>query len=217
MNNFRHNIVVATGLAVLAALGTQQASAEKAEVDEVRVVNTTPIPVTGTVSGTVGLAPGASVVVSNTAANPVKVTSVASAPQPFQYGGLCNVTGAGSFGLSCIIPSFTVPAGKLLVIEYASAGGCVPAGQIVRLNIGTSVTGLYAFSIFHDLTPTPPASTPTATSACNGAGTSRTMSGQTVRLYASPGTSVSLSLARNADVGSGNFDAQISGHFEDVP
>ena len=68
-----------------------------------------PVSITGssTISGTVGLAPGASVRIDHTVTNPVPVNKVNDAIQPFQPSNICFGP-AGSGG--CTVTIFTVPA-----------------------------------------------------------------------------------------------------------
>ncbi len=105
----------------------------------VEIVGPLPVPVTGTVSGTVsvtgpvsvtgtvGLTSGSSVTVSNAAANPVPVRDLR---EPFQI----RVIGGGSGG-SAKSNDVIVPSGKLLVIEHVAtnvnlSGASVPSTEI---------------------------------------------------------------------------------------
>lgn len=215
MNRLKSSIVSAASFVLIASLGAQSANAQgPPDGVSVRIVNPLPIPVTGTISGTVALTAGAAVVVANTAANPVKVSNVSPAFQPFQYSSNCVTSGSGLSGARCDIGSHLVPSGKLLVIEFASVQGCLTAGQSFRLGIGANAGGGFAT---HALVPSPEAPTPSATTGCNGAGTSLTAAAQVVRIYAVGGTSVFLSGQRNSDQGPASFFATISGHYEDVP
>jgi hypothetical protein len=84
----------------------------------VKIVNPIPLPLTGsvtsTVTGTVGLASGASVQVNNTVTDPVRVRNVNDAIQPFQAEKTCSGTPG------CLVQIVSVPAGKRAVIEYFS-------------------------------------------------------------------------------------------------
>src|SRR5947209_11888442 len=92
--------------------------------------------VTGTVTGTVGLAPGASVMIDSTVGDPVRVRNVNDAIQPVQASAGCLATTIG-----CLPTIYTVPAGKRLVIEYASMRVCILPGQSATLGITTTVGG----------------------------------------------------------------------------
>src|SRR6516165_5539786 len=96
-------------------------------------ISNSPLPVTGSVS----LAPGATVNVNSSAANPVRVRSVNDAIQPVAASASCtspsNTIGCGPATI------YTVPTGKRLVIEYASMDACVLPGQTVELSVYTTL------------------------------------------------------------------------------
>jgi hypothetical protein len=212
-------------MAVLATLGvTNLAAGAGPEAGiNVNVVNTpaNPVPVTGsvsvtgavtgTVTGTVGLTPGTSVLIDNTVGDPVRVRNVNDAIQPVQASSSCLTTALG-----CLPTIYTVPAGKRLVIEYASMDLCVLPGQSATLSIATTVGGQAAF---HYLNGTPPAAAPgTISIGCNSpTPSSEVATGQQVKIYADAGTGVVVTGSRNSTVGSASFHFSISGYLVDVP
>jgi hypothetical protein len=111
----------------------------------VTVTNTAakPVPVTGaitgSITGTVGLAPGSSVLIDNTVGDPVRTRNVNDAIQPVQAKAQCSTDTLG-----CLPTIYTVPAGKRLVIEYASMSACILPGQAAALSISTIVAGTLA-------------------------------------------------------------------------
>ncbi len=218
----RHALITTAVLGTLGVTNLAAGAGPDAGIN-VNVVNSpaNPVPVTGsvsvtgavtgTVTGTVGLAPGASVLIDNTVGDPVRVRNVNDAIQPIQARSSCLVNALG-----CLPTIYTVPAGKRLVIEYASMNVCVLPGQSATLSIATTVGGQ---SVFHYLNGTPPAAGPgTASIGCNsGLPSSEVATGQQVKIYADPGTFVVLTGSRNSTVGSANFQFSISGYLVDVP
>lgn len=111
-----------------------------------------------------------------------------------------------------VYASFTVPADKRLVIEYVSGGSCITAndsadlGYTVSFAVDTIVGDVKARHEvpFHYV------------GAAWGYGKSY-QAGQTVRLYADPGTQVTVSAA-NTLIGTGRIAvrATISGYLESV-
>jgi hypothetical protein len=174
-----------------------------------------PVPVTGSVTGsitgTVGLTPGTSVLIDNTVGDPVRVRNVNDANQPVQAQASCLTTALG-----CLPTIYTVPAGKRLVIEYASMRVCILPGQSATLEIATTVGGQ---SASHYLNGTPPAAGPgTVAIGCNsGTPSSEVATGQQVRIYADAGTGVVVTGSRNGNVGTASFHFSISGYLVDVP
>lgn len=212
-------------LAVLSTLGvTNLATAAGPDAGvNVNVVNTpaNPVPVTGsvsvtgavtgTVTGTVGLTPGTSVLVGNPVTNPVRVRNVNDAIQPVQAQASCLITTLG-----CLPTIYTVPAGKRLVIEYASMRVCILPGQSATLSIATQVGDQ---AVFHYLNGTPPAAGPgTFAIGCNSSlPSSEVAVGEQVKIYADAGTTVVLTGSRNSTTGSASFQFSISGYLVDVP
>ena len=72
--------------------------------------------------------------------------------QPGQAKASCNATGLG-----CFLTFYTLPAGKRLVIEYASMNVCILPGQSARLTISTSVVEAF---VDHLVNTTPVAAAP---------------------------------------------------------
>jgi hypothetical protein len=181
----------------------------------VNVLNT-PLAVTGSVttSGTVNLAPGATVTV-NTSTGPVRVKSVNDGLQPVQAKGSCTVGAAVGCGSGFV---YTVPANKRLVIEYVSLHACGLPGftaswSILLTNVGTPG------NVNHALNVTPPAMGPgNPAIGCNSAPSSTTDVGQVVRLYAETGSIVTFDADRaNGIGGNTTFDFTFSGYLVDVP
>jgi hypothetical protein len=171
-------------------------------------------PATQAVSGTVTLASGASVEVSNTVDNPVRVRNVNDALQPVQFSASC-VSSAGTIGCGPGI-GYSVPSGKRLVIEYASLNVCALPGQTAVLKIFTSAAGTF---VVHSLSSTPVTTSPGAnTIGCNGGVASSIASrGEQVRIYADPGTSVGFEADRDNNNGALDATMTISGYLVDVP
>ncbi|MBA3354685.1 MAG: hypothetical protein H0U18_01850 [Pyrinomonadaceae bacterium] len=106
--------------------------------------------------------------------------------------------------LGCDETIYTVPAGKRLVIEYASMAAEIPVGQVASWNISTFVGGRLERNRFPQTSPAVAFNNVSATEA-----------GQQVRIYADPGTNVEAGGIPNS--GSGSFYFTISGHLVDVP
>jgi hypothetical protein len=183
----------------------------------VNVVNT-PLPVQGTVN--VGNFPASSTVsgsVSITGTPNVKVTNTRSAPvltrdvdnpalQPFQNSQVIS-TPAGLLGGD---GTFTVPAGKRLVIEFLSFQGSWPAGQATtRLFIGVCNSGGGQCQTEFFL--------PAISQGPDFGGNSLFAASSPMRLYADPGTDVTVSVRRNATAGTGLAVVAISGYLVDLP
>jgi len=100
----------------------------------------------------------------------------------------------------------TVPAGKRLVVEYASARGFVPAGQNMVFSIDTNLNGENV-SEFHHVP---------STQQFTSGNTAHFIAGGQVRIYADSG-SVILRCDRDNANGTGTFIFTISGHLLDVP
>ena len=220
MNRLKINVMTATGFAIVAIAGTMlnsryalaQGSAQPGPPGglAVRLVDPLPLPVTGTVDGTFSLAPGATVAVGNTLSNPVPVVNVNNGLQPFQRNRVCTTT-AGSLGCSALVP---VPAGKRLVIEYASLQACILPGQAGYMVVDSTVGG---FATEHVL-PLVVAPGPGSTSiGCNSPAASSLLAvGEQVHLYQDAG-SLNLVAFRTSTAGIADFRFSISGHLEDVP
>jgi len=172
--------------------------------------------VTGSVTGTVGLVPGTSVLIGNTVGNPVRTRNVNDAMQPVQINNHCsspqNTVGCGP----AVAELYKVPAGKRLVIEYASLEVCSLPGQTATLHIKTT---LGANFVDHTVGVTPAAAGPGSTSiGCNsGAASSTTAIGKQVRLYVDAGNELVLEGFRNSALGNMSFDFSMSGYLVDIP
>lgn len=147
----------------------------------------------------------APVTVQNTSANPVPVRGavvVTNQPTstPFQTSRACEVV---QVSVQCDL--YTVPAGKRAVIEYFSfshgARGADVPGFDMRPALFTTVSGTTIRSFIQPLVVMGPSEGGT---------------GQVVRLYADPGTTVVGRVVAGSALG---FDAlfSISGVLEDVP
>ena len=177
-----------------------------------------PVPVTGAVTGsitgTVGLAPGTGVFIDNTSNDPVRVRNVNDAIQPVQASKPLTIDDT-SLGIQSVL--YKVPSGKRLVIEYGSLDvGCALPGQTFTLSLATNLGGTL---VGHSLGATLPTAPPgTSNIACNGVlASSTTAMGQKSRLYADPGTEVSLTVNRSNRTGVAAIEVAIAGYLVDVP
>jgi len=121
---------IATSTALVLALAGSANAAGPTDGINVNVLNA-PLPVTGTLSGSVT----GSVSVNNSAASPVPVRDVDSAAtQPIQFR-LCFAAGLG-LPVSCnsIPHEVQLAADKRLVIEYVS-GGCFLGGEVTNVKV----------------------------------------------------------------------------------
>jgi len=224
MNKAVHTLIIAT-LVSLAACWATASRAQHGPPGGLSVnVENTPLPVTGSldVSGAVPLAPGASVTlapgtsvtINNSAVNPVRVRDVNDANQPIAASTTCD-SPAATIGCGPAM-IYTVPAGKRLVIEYASLDGCILPGQSVELSVSTQLNGAFTR---HAVNIAPPAAGPgVGVIACNIPNASSiTAIGQQIRLYADGGTQVLVEGDRNSNLGLASFSFSISGYLVDVP
>ena len=135
----------------------------------------------------------------NLPSTPVPVREVNNpAIQPFQAAGFYPFTGQGSGG---VITLFTVPNGKRLVIEYATAQGQLPMGAKLQGFITTTVGGVTAE---HQLVMIDQGVL---------AGSVVFAAAQPMRLYADPGTTVLADVGRDPFTGGGGVAVTISGYF----
>jgi len=131
-----------------------------------------------------------------TTVNPVRANA---APVAFQQS-LKGTMAAGTEGLNL---TFTVPAGKQLVIEYVAGNCFVPSGQACVLSIFTQV-GASAIQFNVETNNVGPF----------GGGNDLWRAGQVVRLYANSGTIVTLRADRNSPTGTANVTfMSISGYL----
>jgi hypothetical protein len=195
---------VCMALSIMATVYVADMAAQSEPVGPVKpvvVVNTpdAPVPVTGTVGITTNqpVPVTGSVTVATTEGNPLLVSDVNNiAREPFQR----------ILFLPAGPTSFVVPAGKSMVIEFASMNTAVDTGcRVVALVIQTTLAGTTAgFSLppTHAILP----------------GRNFDTVGQQVRIYADPGTQVSFSPFTQTS-GSCNLigSISISGYLVDVP
>lgn len=123
------------------------------------------------------------------------------ARQPVQAQAACQANNV----IGCLPIIYTVPAGKRLVIEFASMNANLPAGQTAQLAIQTSAGGE---TVNHHFPLTPP--------AVPFQGQGAAAAGQQVRLYADAGTVVTVQGTRNIATGTAFFNFSISGYLVDV-
>jgi hypothetical protein len=145
------------------------------------------------------------VVVTNTPANPVPVRNVdEGSRQPFQRPFSVNLAPTESFGEA----TFTVPAGKRIVVEYASLRASLPPGQTVFVNIVTTTAGQSAFH-------------PVLISDQGMYGVLHLVgASHQTRIYADPGTTITVQFGRDPSAGApggANFFMTLSGYRVDVP
>ena len=151
----------------------------------------------------------ANVNVVNTATNPVPVRDVANAKQPFHI--LASVTIPST--TESASTSFTVPAGKRLVIEFVSGYNTLATGQKLRaVNVLTWVSGQFNrhyVSILHG--------------APFNIGNEEFVISQPMKVYADggPDTPVQVSFFREFAIGGPHTETTvlltISGYLEDMP
>jgi hypothetical protein len=158
----------------------QQQAKKAAAAMDVNIVNTPNVQVTNTPS-------------VRDADNPTR--------QPVQASAICEANNV----IGCLPLIYTVPAGKRLVIEFASMDASLPVGQAAQLAIQTTVGGE---TVTHHLPLTPP--------AVSFQGQGAAASGQQVRLYADAGTGVTVDGTRNIATGTAFFNFSISGYLVDV-
>jgi hypothetical protein len=140
----------------------------------------------------------------------VPVRNVTDSLQPFQRNRVCT-TAAGSLGCNASIP---VPAGKRLIIEYASLQACILPGQAGYMVVNSTVGG---FATEHVLPLAVAPGPGSAAIACNSPAASSLIAvGEQVRLYQDSG-SLELVAFRTSTAGLADFRFSISGHLEDLP
>jgi hypothetical protein len=123
------------------------------------------------------------------------------ARQPVQASISCTISNR-----FCTSDILTVPAGKRLVIEYASVQMQVnDPGRVGFFELTTRVNGT---NVIHQLTMSQP--------SVGTLGDAEATVGQQVRIYADPGTIVSGAGRLDAN-STGSFRFRISGHYVDIP
>jgi hypothetical protein len=128
------------------------------------------------------------------------------ARQPFSKEVLIDLTPTNFFAET---PLTTVPAGKVLVVEYVSAACYLPAGQFVRgFAIGEAPINS-GFSFNHLLLPVKIDTAP--------ADDRIYVVNQLMKYYVTEGKTVSLFAERPTSTGSFSCSGSVSGHFIDLP
>ena len=206
------------GLAILGALGTAELAVAAGPPDglQVNVVNTpaNPVPVTGSVTGTVGLAPGSSVSIANTPTvilgSPIPLPTTASIRQPIQVQGGGSVTG---LGLNSTL--YVVPAGKRLIVEhFSSEAGMVSGTTVNRYLLGVAPVpgnpGTINFAHFI---------APTFSSPCGScvSGQVEVVASQPIRMYVEAGQALVVAVALSGSGGPSAFAfLSVSGYLVDA-
>ena len=154
---------------------------------QVIVVNTArePVPVVGTITGAV-------------------TAAIAPSKEPFQQ----DVSVLVDAGVLSNTSSFLVPGHQRLVLEYASGNTRVDDKELVRVNVATTAGGV---SVTHTLAPDVVRRDFDAPTTDDFIVTY----GQTVRIYADPGTQVSVTATRseNAEITPTFFQLAVSGYL----
>ena len=140
--------------------------------------------------------------VANDAGNPVVV---AQADTPDRHAFQATVTVTLDQGFVGQNGAVTVPPGKRLVIEYASARAFMPAGQNLVFSIDTNLNGENV-SEFHHLP---------STQQFTSGNITQFIAGEQVRIYADSGILI-LRADRDNPNGTGTFIFTISGHLVDA-
>jgi len=99
--------------------------------------------------------------------------------EPFQAKASCNLGG----GLGCTSDIFTVPSGKLAVVEYASVIASLPVDNGVRASVRTTLNSV---EVNHQLYGSEVSPVPVI------GGRRGMAAGQVVRLYADPETTIRM-------------------------
>jgi hypothetical protein len=221
MKTFKNYALAEAGFVILAGalvcLDSHVGYAAQTTVQDVRVVNTSALPVPVT----------APQPLQTIVQNPVQVTAsqpLATAvlgPFPLPVRELDNpgrqafqaqvsaTIAANSF--SGFDSSFIVPAGKRFVIEHVSALGVItPPDQLLLVAIDVTVNSSPIPTISHLLAPQ-------NRGQVNPQQTSHYwVASEQTRLYADPGTTISVSGQRNDDAVEGTVSVRLSGHLVDV-
>lgn len=153
---------------------------------------------------TVDIAPDAEVHdADNPALQPIQHGCVDTIPAGIQVAG--DVVPA----IDCLSP--TVPSGKRLVIEFVSVRMFVPTGQTPDVRIGTSSIGFApgTTKVFHTIA--------LVSRLKSGVAFDTYETSQSVRLYAAPGTEVTLVAGRSSTSGDAIFNITFIGYLVDLP
>jgi hypothetical protein len=154
--------------------------------------------------GMAAAAPPQPVLVTNTHKEAVPVRVMPEAPFHFQF--VLDMADGQSLATS----TYTVPAGKRLVVEYASFSAYLPSdGQTVFVRIVTTTgTGYATSDAFHTLH---------IQKREDYGALKQFEAAHTVRIYADPGTSVRVSLGRLPWTSLASGNVTLSGRLESVP
>jgi|KBSMisStandDraft_5_1062788.scaffolds.fasta_scaffold98172_4 hypothetical protein len=199
MSSFKRYLTVALGLLVcvltISVITVRHAEAQRGPApSDVNVVRMPNVVISGTPL----------VTVANPAGNPVSVRDVDNPDaHPFQIA--MNVVLDGS---NVGDESFTVPAGKRLIIDQVSIDSAVPVGDKVRISIITEA-GLFQVSHAMNVVPRgtfhlPPDQVFDVFEATH-----------LTRLFAEGGSNVGLHVSRNDTAGRAGVYFAISGHLID--
>lgn len=148
------------------------------------------------------------VTVVNSSAQPVPVTGSLMVSerefanrQPFQFSIQANL----DVSEGAAVRTFSVPAGRRLVIEHMSCEAAVPPGQRAMCHFITTVGGTEAFHLV------------VMSEQGNFVGSDQFRASQAIRTYADPETLVRLVGQRNEGGGTAILDFTISGYLVPVP
>jgi hypothetical protein len=210
MEKLKNNLTAIAAVGGLAVIGSFMSRHAVADSSKDVVISNVPLPVSGTVAATqsgawnVGILGSPNVTVANPSGNPVQVRDVNEASQPVAAPGGLPFQGGTS---SVLLPLYTVPAGKRLVIEYFSAECFLPAAQTAVASVRYPSAG--GILLQHWLTMSPPAASGFFP---------LTSFGGPLRAHVDPGSLVEAIVVTNANVtDQSRCNATISGHLVNVP
>jgi len=206
------------GLVVLGALGGADLTSAAGPPDglQVKVVNapSDPVPVRGSVTGTVGLAPGSSVSIANmptvVLGSPIPLPTIASIRQPIQVEGGGPVTGPG---LNSTL--YVVPAGKRLIVEHFSSEAGMASGITVSrylLGVAPDPGNPGTVNFAHFIAPN-------SSSPCGlcVAGQVEVVASQPIRMYVEAGQALVVGVTFSGSVGPSAFAfLSVSGYLIDA-
>ena len=196
MNSIGTYLLATTGLAALAVTGSIMSS-RSAIADTSKDVVVTPLPLPVTVTGTPTVA-----LSGNSSAAGIWTRNVNDA-QPVHSHVSVSMTNLQPASADTLL--YTVPAGRRLVIEYASAECSLPAGEAISLLFFATLNGA---TVIHDTQLSSPAPVGNSTRAALG---------QSIRLYADPGTNVFTSVVRTDTTGLAGCNVQTVGYLTPLP
>ena len=123
------------------------------------------------------------------------------AKQPFQKMLVATLDGS-EFNETV---SFTVPAGKRLVIETVSANAAMPTGQKAIINVATVGGGQNGRAWL------------ALAEQGNVSGLDRYAVAQSLRMYADPLTTVAFQVVRSGAASTASFNFSVAGYYVDAP